>query len=73
MQGHLDHAYGTVDDLPAGSDDGLRLLAFEHGAGDFLRIGKMADARLDHLDPGLVEAVLYLFAQFFGYGVRITA
>ena len=34
-------------------DDGARLLALEHRAGDLGRVGQVADARLDDLDARL--------------------
>jgi hypothetical protein len=73
VKGHLHHSHGAVDDLAAGGDDGLCLLPLEHRAGDFLCIGQMADPRLDHLDAGLVQAVLNLRAQFLGNRLGIAA
>src|SRR5574337_273082 len=48
---------------PAADDDRAGLLALQHRLGDFLGIGEVADARLDHLHAGLFQAGLDLVAQ----------
>ena len=73
VQGHLDHAHGTIDDLPTSRDNGLGLLALEHCAGDFRRIGQVADACLDHLDTGLAQAVLHLGRELIGNLLGVAA
>jgi len=57
VEGQLDHADGALDDARAGVDDRLGLLATQHHAGDLLGVREVADADLDHLDPGVREAV----------------
>ena len=56
----VDHAHRALDDLLAGGDDRLGLLAAEHGLGDLGRVGEMREARLVDLDAGLGQALLEL-------------
>ena len=44
------HAHRAFHDLASGGHDGGRLLALQHGAGDFWRVGEVTDAGLQHLD-----------------------
>ncbi|MCY1005886.1 hypothetical protein OV079_09955 [Nannocystis pusilla] len=62
-QAHLDHADGALDDLPAGGDDGLGLLAPQHGLGDLGGVGEVREATVDDLEAGDVEPGLDLLLQ----------
>ena len=55
----LHHAHRAFHDLLARRDDGRRLLSLQHGRGDLLGVGQVADARLDDLDAGPVQALLH--------------
>ena len=44
LQGHVNHRHGALDDLFAGRNDGVGLLAAQHHGGDFGGIGQIVDA-----------------------------
>ncbi len=50
----------------AGGDDGLGLLASQHGLGNFRRVGKVGEAGLVDGDAGLGQTLLQFGAQSVG-------
>ena len=54
----MTHADGSLDDALPRGDDGRRLLAAQHRAGDFRRIGEMREACIYDMQAGLFEAFL---------------
>ena len=73
LERHLDHAHGAFDDPGTSIDDGARLLAPQHRVGDLGGIGEVADARVHHLDAGLLEAALHLRLQLLADLVGVAA
>ena len=67
VERHVHHRHGTLDDLLAGGDDGIGLLAAQHHGGDFGRIGQVVDAGLDHLDAGPKAFVSFCSAKVTRY------
>ena len=63
---HLHHPDCAFDDPLPGRDDRAGLLPLQHGRGDFLRVGQVADAGFEHLDSGLLQPLLHLFLQVLG-------
>ena len=69
LERHVDHAHRAVHDLLARGDDGLGLLAAQHGLRDLRCVGEMRDPGLLHLHAGLFEPLMQLLAQGNGHGV----
>ena len=63
VERHLDHADRAFDQRLARGDDGLRLLAAKHRAGDFLCIGEVGEAAFVDGDAGDREAGLKFGAE----------
>ena len=69
----LHHAHGGVHDQPPRRDDGLGLLAAQHGLGDFRGVGQVADAGLDYLHAGNLEPLLDFLGERLSDGVGAAA
>ena len=69
LERHVDHAHRAVYDLLARGDDGLGLLAAQHGLRDLGRVGQMRETRLLDVHAGLFEPLMQFLAQRDGNGV----
>jgi hypothetical protein len=58
IDGHLDHAAGSLYDSFTSGDDGACLLLTKHCRSDFLRVSKLGDARLDNLNASSANPIL---------------
>ncbi len=65
----LDHPDRAVNDAGAGSDDGIGLLASQHGLGDLRRVGKVADSYLDDLEPCDGDPCGHLLCELAGHDI----
>ena len=62
-----------MHNLLARGNDGLGLLAAQHGLRDLGRVGQMREPRLLHLHAGLFEPLMQFLAQGDGNGVAPAA